>query len=89
MDTRIRAGTAADMDAAADIWQAAHASRLGFVPEGARKERAMAVRARALYERNGFEFTGREKVDDYGERIAHYYRRLASAALGRPSTGSG
>lgn len=153
------------MDAAAEVWQSAHAVRLGYIPEGARKDRAMAVlyerialpgaqfliadqsgkvvgmllaslahendgagalipgllhisyvathpdywgkgiatalldaiavkaaesghdalqlwvvtanaRARALYERHGFGFTGREKVDDYGEPIAHYRRVL-------------
>jgi len=161
----IRTGTDTDVDAAAEIWQAAHHARLGFAPDGARKDRAMAVlvarlalpdarfliaerdgsaigmllacqarendgaglqmpgllhisyvathpdywgrgvasqlladiaskaramhndalqlwvvtnnaRARALYERCGFAFTGREKIDDYGEPIVHYRMEL-------------
>ena len=161
----IRSGTDADIDAAAEIWQAAHQARLGVIPDGARKDRAISVlasrlalpdarfllaerdgrvvgvllacqarendgagepvpgllhisyvathpefwgrgiasqllagiaskaramhndalqlwvvtnndRARALYERCGFVFTGREKIDDYGEPIAHYRRDL-------------
>ncbi len=32
--------------------------------------------ARRLYEREGFEPSGREKVDDYGEQIVHYLREL-------------
>lgn len=41
----IRVGTADDIDAAATIWENAHRERVGFVPEGARKERASAFLA--------------------------------------------
>lgn len=40
---RIRDGLAADVEAAALLWERAHERRLGFVPAGARKERAMQV----------------------------------------------
>lgn len=34
------------------------------------------VRARRLYEKHGFGRSGREKDDDFGERIVHYEREL-------------
>lgn len=44
----IRIGTPDDIHAAAIIWECAHRERLGFVPEGARKERASAFLAEKL-----------------------------------------
>lgn len=168
-DIGVRGGTADDMAVSAEIWEAAHHARLGFTPEVARKERALAVlesrlrsphskfliaevdstcagmllatqarendgagdpipgllhigyvathpnhwgkgvaskllefvarhaprsgcnamqlwvvtsntRARSLYERHDFIFTGREKIDEFGELIAHYRKSLKLAA---------
>jgi len=43
------------------------------------------IAARRLYERFGFVFTGREKTDDFGERIAHYALALEAQGIVAPS----
>lgn len=47
---------------------------------------ATNTRAQRLYQREGFEFTGRAKLDDYGEQIVHLVRELPEAErLRRPA----